>query len=121
MKEETKRWMRQAGGDLRTAKYLFGGKLYKEASFFCQQSAEKALKAVLLERTGEIMKIHDLVRLGKELSLDEEMLDDCERLSIVYVESRYPGVGDQEYTAKETGEDMRLAETMLKWAEKNLS
>jgi HEPN domain-containing protein len=86
-----------------------------------QQCAEKALKAVLFERTDEIMKIHDLVRLGKELNIDEEMLGDCERLTFVYIESRYPGVGDQEYTAKETEEDLRLAEAILKWAEKNLS
>ena len=35
--------------------------------FLCQQAIEKAFKALLLKRTGEIRKTHDLVILGKNL------------------------------------------------------
>ena len=57
MREEVKRWIEKAEKDLDAAEYLFKGKKYEECSLFCQQSVEKALKSVLLNRTNKIIKI----------------------------------------------------------------
>ena len=120
MKEEVKRWWDYSESDINTAKYLFKGKKYKDASFYCQQAVEKALKALLLQKSKKIIKVHDLVKLAKTLNLSEELIKDCERLSIVYVDTRYPDTGTKRYTKIETDEDLKIANKILKWIKKGL-
>lgn len=57
MKEEVKRWLKKAKQDLDSAKYNYEGKKYDVSAFLCQQSSEKALKALLLEKSGQLRKI----------------------------------------------------------------
>ena len=113
--EEYEKWIEQAERDLSNAEYLFEGKRYKETSFFCQQCAKKALKALLLKRNKKLVKIHDLVRLGKLLDLENNLIKDCEKLSIVYIDSRYPDVGEKSYTKDEALDDLKIAKRILKW------
>jgi len=117
--EEFKKWVEQAERDLNTAEYLFEGKRYKEASFFSQQSAEKLLKALLIKKDKKIIRIHDLVKLGKLLNLDSNLIKDCEILSKVYIDSRYPDLGEKEYTKEETTNDIKIAKKILKWTKEN--
>ena len=79
------------------------------------------MKAILLEKGNEIPKIHDLVGLAKILDLDESMISDCEKLTVVYLDARYPDIGTEKYTKKEASEDIQIAEGILKWARKNPS
>ena len=65
MKEETKNWIDSANKDLKKARDNFNIGNYDITSFLCQQAVEKALKSILIQRTNEFPKIHDLVRLGK--------------------------------------------------------
>ena len=74
MKEEVKRWIEKARRDLDIANYLLDGKKYEECSLFCQQSVEKALKAVLLSKTNKIIKIHDLNILALKVNLPEDLM-----------------------------------------------
>ena len=74
MKEEVKRWWQYSQSDIKTAKYLFKGNKYKDASFYRQQAVEKALKAALLNINRKIIKVHDLVKLAKELHLSEDTI-----------------------------------------------
>ena len=120
VKEEAERWWKYSESDVKTAKYLFEGKKYKDASFYCQQAVEKALKALLLKRGKKIIKVHDLVKLAKVLNLGEELIKDCERLSIVYIDTRYPDIGTKQYTKNETSEDIKIAKKVVKWIKKNL-
>lgn len=120
MNQEAKRWLEQSKEDLETARYSFTGKKYRAASFWCQQSAEKALKSFIINKNKNIPKIHDLVRLGKFVNLNKELLEDCERLTYVYVESRYPDVSKTSYNQRETKEDIKIAERILEWIKKNI-
>ena len=120
VKEEVKRWWKQAKEDIDSANYLFEGKKYKEASFFCQQAAEKALKAALLKKKKKLLKIHDLIKLAKEIGIGGDILDGCERLTAIYIDSRYPDTVNNEYTYEETIEDIATAKNILKWVEKNI-
>jgi HEPN domain-containing protein len=59
----------------------------------CQQSLEKLLKALVTAQTKEFPpRIHNLVRLAElinlECSQEEKIL--LERLSLYYLQSRYP-------------------------------
>ena len=121
MGEETKKWIEKAKDDLRKAKDNFKMRNYDLTSFLCQQSVEKSLKAVLIEKTKNFPRIHDLVRLGELVKLDKKLLEYCEKLSPVYIETRYPNVSEEDYTQEESGEDIKFAEKIIEWITKKIS
>ncbi|MBE3582329.1 MAG: HEPN domain-containing protein [Thermoanaerobacteraceae bacterium] len=90
-----KAWLEIAYEDLDTAKYMLEGKRYLWTVFLCQQALEKAFKAVYLKKFGRVPpRKHDLVVLAKLTGLLEE-LDETERdflrrLTVYYIECRYP-------------------------------
>ena len=120
MKEETKGWINLAEEDFATAKANFKIKKYKFASYLCQQSAEKALKALLIEKTDKFPKIHDLVELGKLSNIEEKLLKELEKLTYVYIEARYSDVSKDRYTSKETQEDLKIAREVLEWIKRKI-
>ena len=71
MKEEIKRWIKMAKDDFDSAEANFKIKKYYVCVLLCQQSIEKALKAVLLKKTGKIIKVHDLYLLGEKVDLPD--------------------------------------------------
>lgn len=82
MRVEASRWWRRAVDDLETARVTLGARRWAPTVFFAQQAAEKALKAVWLERTGEAPpRTHDLVRLAEMTGCDArpEQLDELSR------------------------------------------
>ncbi|MBI2666822.1 HEPN domain-containing protein [Candidatus Woesearchaeota archaeon] len=113
-------WWEQVLRDIETAEYLFEGKRYKECSFFCQQAVEKALKSILLKTKKEIVKVHDLVKLGRLVDLPEEFEKECDQLTGVYIDTRYPDTGSSVYTSSEASDDIRAARKLLQWVEKNI-
>ncbi|MBS3119091.1 HEPN domain-containing protein [Candidatus Woesearchaeota archaeon] len=120
MKEESRSWWEQAESDFDTAKYLFDGKKYKACSFFCQQAAEKSLKALLINRGEELIKIHDLVKLSRLIKIEDSLEKDCKELTTVYTDTRYPDSGSSSYSKEEAKEDINRAERILQWVEKNI-
>ncbi|WP_245779703.1 HEPN domain-containing protein [Desulfoscipio geothermicus] len=61
----------------------------------CQQAVEKAIKALYFEKTGDTPpKKHDLISLAGAANilnaLDDKTQDLLRRLSIYYIETRYP-------------------------------
>ncbi len=79
--------------DLLAAKVLFREGLYDLSAFHAQQAAEKALKALWLERRAELPpRTHALHVLARELGLND-LLDSARFVSSVYYVSRYPDAG----------------------------
>ncbi len=115
MREEAKEWLEKAKRDLDAARYNYEGGLYEVAAFLCQQSSEKALKALYIEKFGDLVKTHDLHFLAKKLGAPQEIMDSCKELSTYFVESRYPG-GYAKFGAQNVMEALRKAEMVLKWA-----
>jgi len=120
MKEEVKRWWKKAKKDLDSAKYNFKGKKYDVSAFLCQQSAEKALKALLLKKSGKIRKIHDLVELGKEVGLSSELLNETKELTLAYTYARYPDIEEVKNLNKIAKKFLHVSEEILKWVKKQL-
>ena len=56
----------------------------------CQQAVEKSFKALILRHGINILKVRDLIFLAKKLNLPSDLLNKCDRLSKVYIETRYP-------------------------------
>jgi HEPN domain-containing protein len=91
--KDVKSWVEASRYDLETAKALLRSRRFLYVLFMCQQSLEKLLKAHVAARTVEFPpRIHNLVRLGEltslEFSQEEKKL--LERLSLYYLQSRYP-------------------------------
>lgn len=120
MKEEIKNWWKKAQEDLDAAEFNFKGGKFEIAAFLCQQSVEKAFKALLLKKTKTIRKIHDLVELGKNINAPEKIINGVKELTFAYIYSRYPDV-KQELNLKEKAyEFLNVAKEALKWIEKKL-
>lgn len=124
MKEEVKRWLRLAKDDLDSAQVNFNNKQYYVCAFLCQQSVEKALKGSLIKKTGKLLKIHDLVILGKKVNLPEDILQKCDELNNVYLDARYGDLGgklpSQKFKKLNSSKFLEIANEVLKWLEKNI-
>lgn len=120
MKDETKKWWARAREDLETARAnKESGRLYA-AAFFAQQAVEKALKALSIAKLDRFRKIHDLVALGREVGLPQQLVDYCMDISPAYTYTRYPDVpGEADLRPKIDGL-IGHAEEILKWIEKQL-
>jgi HEPN domain-containing protein len=93
MTETARKWAEQSQYDLDTARAMLDSGRYLYVLFCCQQAVEKALKAVIVQRTGEMPpRLHNLLRLaeaaGIELPIDKKRF--LGELSAYYIQSRYP-------------------------------
>jgi HEPN domain-containing protein len=116
-------WLRYAHSDLEIARVTLSPDMMLESlCFHAQQTAEKALKAVLLAyeipfpRTQSIRRLLDL--LPPDLPVPE-IVQDAASLTDYAVLTRYPGdlepVGEEEYQ-----EAIRSAEAVLSWTEETI-
>lgn len=91
--KDVKSWVDASRYDLETAKSLLKSRRYLYVLFMCQQAIEKILKARATVKTQEFPpRIHNLARLGELAALEfsEEERRLLERLSLYYLQSRYP-------------------------------
>lgn len=97
MKRVVREWIDKAEEDLRAAEVLTSSPhpLHDQICFFCQQSAEKFLKALLEDRGDHIERTHDLDRLLSQLLPHYPGLKSLRRglvfLTNFAVATRYPG------------------------------
>ena len=114
-------WLRHAESDLHLARL---GKddpdvLRNQLAFHAQQAAEKAIKAVLIERAVRFPRTHDLETLTELVRLAKLPwpfgADEVEALTPYAVEIRYPG-GFAEVTKQELEGAIGAAEKVIAWA-----
>lgn len=116
-------WMHYARSDLRIAKNLLPDVLLEQLCFHAQQSAEKAIKALLIRHGVEFPYIHDLAAL---LALAQDAgeivppsVKTATGLTPYAAATRYPGIGDR-MTEEDYAEAVRLAEVVVAWVEERL-
>lgn len=97
MKALTREWLEYAEHDLYAAKLLAESHKppFEVIAYHCQQSAEKSIKALLIEHGEPLPRTHDMGVLCK-LVTDfydgfTNYLEDCDRLTPYGVITRYPG------------------------------
>ena len=124
MAEEEMNWFKQAERDIKSAENSLISRDYYVASFLCEQAIEKALKALYLKKKGIIKKVHNLVILAKDLGLPVELIDICDAVNPVYMDTRYPdargGLPYEHYTEKTSAMDISNARTILQWIKEKL-
>lgn len=97
MKKGTAQWVRKAEADFQLADQIVrrGDPFHDSACFHCQQSAEKYLKALLIELSLSVPRTHDLDRLLTDIVVHHPTLRSLRRgvlfLEQFTVETRYPG------------------------------
>lgn len=122
MKEESKSWLMQAEADFRTAENSLKSKDYYASVFWSQQSIEKCLKAVIIHKEGELVKIHDLVILGRRIPLPSDLSGKIKSVSGAYIETRYGIIGDEipskKFKENDALEFIKIAREVLEWVKK---
>ena len=112
-------WMRYAKSDLQLARTPKGDEVLLESLCFnAQQAVEKSVKAVLVSCGISFPKIHSIERLIDLLPADIPRPSDLissARLSAYATVFRYPGVAS--VSEEKYREAVRLAESVVKWAE----
>lgn len=121
MKEEVKVWLKQAERDFKSAKNSFNSKDYYVSALLCQQAVEKALKYLYFRKKKELLRIHDLVKLAREINSPQEIVKICSEINPVYVEVRYPEGEElpaEKINKKEAGRILELTKEVLQWVKK---
>jgi HEPN domain-containing protein len=92
---ETREWLDKAGEDLASARVLIDCGHIGNALFFCQQAAEKSLKAFLTWHERPFRRTHDLEELGEGCRAIDgtlaTLLEQADVLSDYAWKLRYPG------------------------------
>jgi len=94
MKDETRDWIIFAQENLASARILYSSRLYNPCLQNIQQSVEKALKSIIIERSLRFSKTHNITELKQVLSdanISIDLTDDeCDFLDVIYLPSKYP-------------------------------
>jgi len=114
-------WLARAKGDLALAGApLPPGGFYEDLCFHAQQAAEKALKAVYLDRGWTFRYVHDLEELLTGLRENgltpPAEIGQAVLLTSYAFEARYPGSGEP-VTEEEYKHAVDLAKAVVRWAE----
>jgi HEPN domain-containing protein len=119
MGETEQGWTDQAEYDLETARAMLASGRYLYVLFCCQQAVEKALKAMIVARTGALPpRVHNLVRLAEvaKVELGRDRLRFLGELSAYYIQSRYP----EEIKAAGSSVSQELADEIMNSAEQTI-
>ena len=121
--DDPREWLNRAKSNLALAKSRVPNAYLEDLCFEAQQSAEKAIKGVLIRRGIEFPYVHDLAQLlslldGDGESVPPEILE-AAGLSPFAVITRYPGTA-RPVTEQEYERAIATAEAVVQWADRRL-
>ncbi len=123
MDNEVDIWVKKSEGDLEHAKSSMKLEHYGWAQLAAQQSVEKGLKAVLIERGVGLIKTHDLTILARKANAPKEIIEKSALLNPLYKPSRYPDVEiflEKTEIIDMTQEAIDAASFILKWCKQQI-
>ncbi|WP_272501977.1 HEPN domain-containing protein [Salinibacter ruber] len=116
-------WMDRARSNLIRARQRLPNVYLEDLCFDAQQAAEKALKALCIERGIEFPYVHDLARLVTLLQDEGQPVPDAVReagrLTRYAVLTRYPGLDDP-VNEDDYERAVAIAERVVEWVEDRL-
>lgn len=122
--DDPREWLNRARSSLALARNRVPEAYLEDLCFLAQQAAEKAVKALLIDRGIDFPYVHDLGRLLFLLDKEEESVPEAIRaaaeLTLYASATRYPGVM-RPVTAEEYAEATEIAEAVVRWVEQRLS
>ena len=113
-------WLDHSSADLIAASILKeDDRCYDLAAFHCQQSIEKALKAYILLRSGQLVDGHNLTWLCRQAKKHhkgfQQWYDESADLNQCYIETRYPADVEKEITYKMVQDFYTMAKEMYRF------
>jgi HEPN domain-containing protein len=91
-------WLEYAEADRRSARNARAAADYRDVAFHCHQATEKALKALIVCRTGQrppyVHNLRQLLDQVLDLAPPPEIVEAVLVLNPHYRATRYPGVAD---------------------------
>jgi HEPN domain-containing protein len=122
--KEYELWLKQAEIDYDTASYNLEGKIYYASANYSQQAIEKALKALVIFKKGEIVKTHNITKIAKDCEMPRELIIKISIIEPIFKESKYPDISNkvpaEEYEEKDAIEFLNSAEEVIKWVKNQL-
>jgi HEPN domain-containing protein len=119
-RKEAMAFWSQARADLATATTLLDAGIYYASVFFSQQTAEKALKAAIVDHQRRSVKGHNLVQMANSLNAPVEIMNAAAELNPEFMAARNPesvdGVPAQLYDKTSARLHLRCAQDVLDWA-----
>lgn len=120
MQDETKLWLTYSEENLNAAEVLLESDLFNPCLHNIQQTIEKALKAIFIEKLIPFKKTHNILELKKILEKNKITInlteDECDFLDSIYLPTKYPlgSALPSFYPSRETCESsILLAEKVL--------
>lgn len=121
---DPREWLNRARSSLAKVRVRADEIYLEDLCFDAQQAAEKAIKAVLVDRRINFPYVHDLGRLldlaEKQESNIPADVRQATRLTRFAVADRYPGVTEP-VTEDEYTEILTIAEVVIDWADQEIS
>ena len=117
-------WTTGSEEDLAAAGSLLEKGHLRHGLFFAHWALEKLLKALVVQRTGQIPpKIHNLVRLAQRAGLkpDPQQERFLRRFDVHQMEGRYPDSQLADITSGLAQEELQKAVEMARWLKAQLS
>jgi len=119
-RKEAMAYWSQARADLATATTLLDAGIYYASVFFSQQTAEKALKAAIVDHQRRNVKGHNLVQMANSMNAPVEVMNAAAELNPEFMAARNPesvdGVPAQMYDKTSARLHLRCAQDVLDWA-----
>ncbi len=124
MREEAKNWLEQSQADFDAAQANLQIRQYFVSAFFFQQSAEKSLKALAIQRLGTQVKTHSLLELAEKLDVPDSIRIHLRELNPDYTVARYPdaanGIPAKVYDSAKGEAKLKAAYKVLAWVNEQL-
>lgn len=129
MPNRSKDWLKQANHDLELARHAENGDFFDWACFAAQQSAEKAVKAVIAAKNGEVRGhaiTHMTAALPEDLSVPKDLVAAARRLDRHYIPTRCPNGFDRGapldyFTAEDSSQAIADAEAIVTHCTRHIS
>ncbi|MGI0141552.1 MAG: HEPN domain-containing protein [Candidatus Micrarchaeales archaeon] len=116
MDSDEKEWLDIAADNLVTARILYDNERLRDAAYYCQQVAEKSLKAVQVRKLKRFDKVHDLQELAESVGAPTQVKKNSKVLTKYYISARYPIREEGSITENDVSMAISQAEEVLEWA-----
>ena len=121
--DDPREWLNRARSNLARAKAQIHDVYLEDLCFDAQQAAEKALKALLIQREVVFPYVHDLARLVTLLEAAGQAIPAvvrrAENLTRYAGVTRYPGLAEP-VTEEQYQEAVTIAEAVVQWAAEHM-
>jgi HEPN domain-containing protein len=122
--DDPREWLARARSNLALARNLTPDVDFEDFCFDAQQAAEKAVKAIFIDRSETFPYSHDLDRLLRLLERNglraPKYVKEAKELTQYAHLTRYPGMPRQ-VKMREYRRAVRIAAAVLRWAERQVA